>query len=291
MIVKFIDMHSHWSTERGYVLRTPEELAQQIKTWRSEPKYRTEDEMATDLRAAGVKVILDLSFTKKLPIEETAELHDYAFSVQKKYPDCVLGNWIQLRPESGVSTLREFRRCVDANAGFLGLGISGAGGAPASDPVWKPFYDLCSEANVPVLIFVGHTGLGAGLPGGGGIILDDCHPRHLDRVAATNPKLKIIAGRPAWPWQTEMISILLHKPNVWCELHGWSPKYFTPELKREIPGRLRRKIMFGADYPLFTYERLERDWRSFELPDDVLADVFVNNAEKFLANVRGGHGS
>ena len=94
MIVKFIDMHSHWSTERGYVLRTPEELAQQIKTWRSEPKYRTEDEMATDLRAAGVKAILDLSFTKKLPIEETAELHDYAFSVQKKYPDCVLGNWI-----------------------------------------------------------------------------------------------------------------------------------------------------------------------------------------------------
>ncbi len=82
--VKFIDMHSHWSTERGYVLRTPEELAQQIKTWRSEAKYRTEDEQAADLRAAGVKADPRLSFTKKLPIEETAELHDYAFAVQQK---------------------------------------------------------------------------------------------------------------------------------------------------------------------------------------------------------------
>ena len=31
-----------------------------------------------------------------------------------------------------------------------------------------------------------------------------------------------------------MIAVLLHKPNVWCELHGWSPKFFTEELKREI---------------------------------------------------------
>ena len=31
-----------------------------------------------------------------------------------------------------------------------------------------------------MLIFVGTTGLGAGLPGGDGVILDHCHPRHLD---------------------------------------------------------------------------------------------------------------
>jgi predicted TIM-barrel fold metal-dependent hydrolase len=48
-------------------------------------------------------------------------------------------------------------------------------------------------------------------------------------------ELTIIAARPAWPWQSEMIAVLLHKPNVWHELHGWSPKYFTDELKRDIP--------------------------------------------------------
>ena len=56
-------------------------------------------------------------------------------------------------------------------------------------------------------------------------------------TAALAPDLKIIAGRPAWPWQDEMIAILLHKPNVWNELHGWSPKYLTDALKRDIRSR------------------------------------------------------
>ncbi len=28
-----------------------------------------------------------------------------------------------------------------------------------------------------------------------------------------------------------MIAVMLHKPNVWNELHGWSPKYFTDALQ------------------------------------------------------------
>ena len=61
---------------------------------------------------------------------------------------------------------------------------------------------------------------------------------------------------------------------------------FTPDLKHEIPRRLRERVMFGADYPLFTYERLVRDWRSEGYAEDVLEDVFVNNAEHFLAEVK-----
>jgi predicted TIM-barrel fold metal-dependent hydrolase len=128
--------------------------------------------------------------------------------------------------------------------------------------------------------------LGAGLPGGDGILLDDCHPRHLDRVAAKHPQLQIVAARPGWPWQAETIAVLMHKRNIWYEVHGWSPKYFTPDLKHEIPRRLRERVMFGADYPLFTYERLVRDWRSEGYAEDVLEDVFVNNAERFLAQVK-----
>ena len=99
-------------------------------------------------------------------------------------------------------------------------------------------------------------GLGAGLPGGGGVILDDCHPRHLDWVAAHYPELKIVAARPGWPWQTETIAVLMHKRNIWYELHGWSPKYHTADLKHDIPRRLKDRVMFGGDYPLFGYERL-----------------------------------
>ena len=139
--------------------------------------------------------------------------------------------------------------------------------------------------DVPALVFVGTTGLGAGFPGGKGILLDHCHPRHLDQVAARYPEFKVLAARPAWSWQTEMIAVLLHKANVWYELHGWSPKYLTDDLKREIAGRLKDQVMFGADYPLLSYERLIGDWRNLGYEDEVLEKVFHRNAEAFLAGL------
>jgi len=284
--MKMIDIHSHWGTKRGYTLRTEEELAQQKKTWNSEPKYATEDEMADYFRRSDVRAVLDFGFTKFIPLDQARGVHDYGFDTERAHPDAIIGHWIHIDPHTGVDGVRELRRCIDRAPGFIGFAVSGSGSGPPSDPAWKPFYDLCIEAKIPALIFVGTTGLGAGLPGGAGIVLDDCHPRHLDHVAASYPQLQIVAARPGWPWQAETIALLMHKRNIWYEVHGWSPKYFTPDLKHEIPRRLRERVMFGADYPLFTYERLVRDWRSEGYAENVLADVFVNNAERFLAQVK-----
>jgi predicted TIM-barrel fold metal-dependent hydrolase len=282
--MQVIDMHAHWATTRGYPFQTEAELVQQEVTFRSKPRFRTEEEMAADLRAFGVRVILDFGFTKSMSPEEASEVHDYGFEVQGRCPDVILGHWIHAQPGPANNWLKEFRRCLDKGRqrGFIGLNVQGSGGPPASDDSWDPFYRLCIEADIPALIYVGTTGLGAGLPGGNGIELENCHPRHVDRVAARYPELRILAGRPAWPWQSEMIAILLHKPNVWYELHGWSPKYFSSELCREIPRRLRDRVMFGSDYPLFSYERLLSDWKALGLDDDMLAKVLVQNARRFL---------
>jgi predicted TIM-barrel fold metal-dependent hydrolase len=122
-----------------------------------------------------------------------------------------------------------------------------------------------------------------------GVRLDASHPRHLDEVAATHPELVIVASHPAWPWQTEMIAILLHKTSVWYELYGWSPRYFTPDLKLEIGRRLQDRVMFGADSPLLSYDRLFSDWAAEGYMEDVRAKVLRQNAETFLATVgRGG---
>jgi len=284
--MKMIDIHSHWGTRRGYTLRTDEELAQQKKTWNSEPKYATEDQMADYFRRSNVRAVLDFGFTKFIPLDEARAVHDYGFETERAHADAIIGHWIHIDPHTGLEGVRELRRCIENAPGFIGFAVSGSGSGPPSDPAWKPFYELCIEAKIPALIFVGTTGLGAGLPGGDGILLDDCHPRHLDQVAAKHPQLKIVAARPGWPWQAETIAVLMHKRNIWYEVHGWSPKYFTPDLKHEIPRRLRERVMFGADYPLFTYERLVRDWRSEGYAEEVLEDVFVNNAERFLARVR-----
>jgi hypothetical protein len=286
--VTIFDMHSHWGTRRGYAFQTPEELAQQRRVFRSDPRYVTEAEMAGHFRALNVRAILDLGVRAPAPIEAQRELHEYAFATQRQFPDVIAGHWLHADPRLGRAALTEFERCLASGAGFVGLSVPGAGfNVPATDPSYEPFYRLCAEARVPVLMMVGTTGLGAGRPGGGGVILDASHPRHVDAVAATHPDLTIVASRPAWPWQTEMIAILLHKPNVWYEVHGWSPKYFAPDLKQEIGRRLRDRVMFGADYPFFAYERLIADWQAEGYGAEVLDKVFHGNAEALFASLQG----
>lgn len=280
-----IDVHSHWGTRRGYVLQTEAELAQQRATWRSEPTYHTEAEMAQYFRDNDVKAILDFGFSKFRPLDEMRALHDYAFETERTHGDVILGHWFHIDPKMGADGVRELRRCIDRRIGFVGYAVSGSLSPPASDSSYDPYYKLCIEAGIPVLIFVGTTGLGAGLPGGGGVILDHCHPRHLDLVAARHPELTIVAARPGWPWQAETIAVLMHKRNIWYELHGWSPKYHTPDLKHEIPRRLKDRIMFGGDYPLFTYDRLVREWRAEGYPEDVLDNLFFRNARRFAESL------
>ena len=196
--MRLFDLHSHWGTESGYVLRTQDALAQQKSTWNSTPKYDTEEEMAAYLRANKVR-----------------PLHDYAIETQARFADCIFGNWVQLDPRLGKAGADEFERCILASKGFVSFCVSSSGtGFPASDPIYHPFYEVAMAHHRPVLVLVGHTGAGAGLRGGGGIKLDLCHPRYVDELAIDFPDLQIVTGRPAWPWQDEMISIMIHKPNV-----------------------------------------------------------------------------
>jgi predicted TIM-barrel fold metal-dependent hydrolase len=277
--VKLFDLHSHWPTRRGYVLRTAEALAQQRRTWGSEPQYASEEEMALYLREHGVRTILDFGFTKTLPLDEIRGLHDYAIEVQATYPDAIFGNWLQIDPRTGRAGADEFRRCAAASRGFVGICISAPGmGFPASDPVYDPFVEASIELGRPVLVLVGTTGTGAGLPGGGGVVLEHAHPRYIDALSARQPKLTIIAGRNPWPWADEMVAVMLHKPDVWIEFHGWSPKYLPPSFRHEIPRRLKSRVMFGADYPLFTYARLVADWEAQGFDEATLARLFRDNA-------------
>jgi hypothetical protein len=230
--------------------------------------------------------MLDLGVRMSQTVEEARSLHDYAFATQREHSDVILGHWLHVDPRHGRAAVDELDRCLRAAPAVVGLGVPGSGfNVPADDPSYEPLYRLCAEARAPVLIMVGTTGLGAGQPGGGGVRLDASHPRHLDEVAARHPELIIVASRPAWPWQTEMIAILLHKTSVWYELHGWSPRYFTPDLKLEIGRRLQDRVMFGADYPLLGYERLLGDWRAEGYAGDVLDKVLRRNAEAFLATL------
>jgi hypothetical protein len=61
-----------------------------------------------------------------------------------------------------------------------------------------------------------------------------------------------------------MIAILRHKPNVYNDLSGWSPRYIPPALLTEAAGRLNAKFLFGSDYPFIPPDRWLRDFAALE---------------------------
>src|SRR5262249_45411528 len=92
------------------------------------------------------------------------------------------------------------------------------------DPRARPMFAAIDALRAPVMIDVGTTGMGAGMPGGHGAIIRHAHPSAIDELAAAFPELTIVAAHPGWPWIDEMTAVALHKGNVYWELSGWAPK-------------------------------------------------------------------
>jgi predicted TIM-barrel fold metal-dependent hydrolase len=151
-----------------------------------------------------------------------------------------------------------------------------------NDRVAYPLYEVIEEAGLPALFHTGHSGIGSGLPGGGGVRLKYSNPIYVDDVAADFPAMPIVLAHPSFPWQDEALSIAMHKPEVHIDLSGWSPKYFPPQLVRYANTLLKRQVLFGSDYPMITPERWLRDFEQLEIDPEVKPLILKENAARLL---------
>jgi len=152
----------------------------------------------------------------------------------------------------------------------------------ANDRVAYPFYELVDAAKLPVIFHTGHSGIGTGMPGGGGVRLKYGNPMDIDDVAVDFPNMPIILAHPSFPWQDEAISICLHKPQVYIDLSGWSPKYFSPILIQYANTLLKHKMLFGSDFPLIKPDRWLADFEKIAIRDDVRPLILKENAVRLL---------
>jgi predicted TIM-barrel fold metal-dependent hydrolase len=145
-----------------------------------------------------------------------------------------------------------------------------------------PLYEVIAEARLPALFHTGHSGIGSGVPGGGGLRLKYSNPIYVDDVAADFPEMPIVLAHPSFPWQDEALSIAMHKPEVYIDLSGWSPKYFPPQLIQYTNTLLKHQVLFGSDYPMITPERWLEDFERLDIRDDVRPLVLKENAARLL---------
>jgi uncharacterized protein len=187
-----------------------------------------------------------------------------------------------INPHRGAAGVEEARRLVGSGA-VRGLKLH----PPVqefvpSDRLAYPLYEVFAEAKLPVLFHTGHSGIGTGMRGGGGIRLKYGHPMPIDDVAVDFPDMPIIMAHPSFPWQDEAISICMHKPQVYIDLSGWSPKYFSPTLVQYANTVLKHKVLFGSDYPWITPEKWMADFATIPIKDEVRPLIMKENAAKLF---------
>ncbi|KAF0186515.1 MAG: amidohydrolase 2 [Alphaproteobacteria bacterium] len=145
-----------------------------------------------------------------------------------------------------------------------------------------PIYEVIAEHGLPAIFHTGHSGIGSGMRGGGGIRLKYGQPILVDDVAVDFPDIKVVLAHPSWPWTDEALSMALHKPNVYIDLSGWSPKYFPPQIVRYANTQLGHKFLFGSDFPLITPDRWMKDFREAGFRENIHQDIFKGNAARVL---------
>jgi predicted TIM-barrel fold metal-dependent hydrolase len=206
--------------------------------------------------------------------------NDEILALAAENPDFMIA-FSSVDPTRGADAVAEAKRLI--KAGTRGFKLH----PPvqqfhANDRAVYPFYEVINEARLPVIFHTGHSGIGTGMCGGGGIRLKHGNPMDIDDVAVDFPDMPIILAHPSFPWQDEALSICLHKPQVFIDLSGWSPKYFPPSLIQYANTLLRQKMLFGSDFPFITPERWLADFEKTAIREDVRPLILKENARRLF---------
>ncbi|MBO0681869.1 MAG: amidohydrolase [Candidatus Dormibacteraeota bacterium] len=276
-----IDVHAHVLTSTAGRSVSEGSAQDAVAGYFGRTERPTLPEMAAFYRERRMACVAftvdDASFSGEEPPVSNEEVAELA----AQYSDTVIP-FASVDPHRGRAGVRLARRLIED------YGVRGFKFHPSqqvfvpSDRLAYPLYEVIAEHRLPALFHTGQTGVGAGQPGGGGIRLEYANPIYLDDVAADFPEMPIILAHPSFPWQEQALSVASHKPQVYIDLSGWSPKYFPPILVQYANTLLRHKVLFGSDFPVMSPDRWLADFEQLPIKPEVRPLILKENAVKLL---------
>ncbi|MFD1913737.1 amidohydrolase family protein [Halodurantibacterium flavum] len=195
----------------------------------------------------------------------------------------VLIPFASIDPAKGRAGAREARRLVRE------FGVRGFKFHPTmqgfypNDRSAYVMYEAIAEEGAIALFHTGQTGVGSGMRGGMGMRLKYSNPMFIDDVAVDFPDMPIVMAHPSFPWTEEALSVATHKPNVYIDMSGWSPRYFPEIFVKYANTILRKKMLFGSDWPAITPDRWLSDFEKIDIRDEVRPLILKENARKLLS--------
>ena len=277
--MKAIDIHAHIPRMPGLSEYGIEPGLRQM--FRMTDESISIEKMVETYRAIDTMAVI-FSVDAETETGDLPDPNDYVAQTVESYPDVFVG-FCSVDPRKGKAAVEELERSV------LSLGLRGLKLHPIhqaffpDDPAFIPLFAKAEELGIPVLMHSGYAAAGANAPGGGGFELAYSRPiPHVDSLAARYPDLTIIMAHPAWPWIQEQVAVALHKANVFIDLSGWAPRYIPKDLIAEASGRLRKKVLFGSDYPYISPVTWLEQFQELDIRDEARPLILHDNAARIL---------
>jgi len=274
-----IDVHTHaWKSALQVDDKPTEQESAMGRYFRYQPQHQTVPEMAELYRKLKMAFVV---FTVDSPREVRKITNEEIAELAHQHGDVAIP-FASINPHRGAEGVAAARRLIGDYK------VKGFKFHPTvqeffpNDRLAYPLYEAIAEARLPALFHTGQTGIGAGTRGGGGLRLKYSNPLCLDDVAADFPDMPIVLAHPSFPWQEEALSVATHKPQVYIDLSGWSPKYFPPILVQYANTLLKDKILFGSDYPVLHPEKWVEEFDKLPIKPEVRTKIMKENAARLL---------
>lgn len=126
--------------------------------------------------------------------------------------------------------------------GFKGLKIYPPCGYSPSDPSMYPFYEICQQQKIPVLMHVGGTSPV--------FELDMASPILVDKAARDFGDVNFILAHGAVAYTHECVMLASSRANIYIDISTYQ-KLPVAHLNHVFSKGINHKIIFGTDWPIF----------------------------------------
>ena len=241
---------------------------------------KTDEAFAALFAKQQVKALL-IGWHPSTVKEETRVSNEFVLELAVKYPDSFAGVLASI-DMGGERSEERAKQAQELAAKPLVKGFKFHPPDQGFYPNDRKHYDLwevLEASGKPVMFHTGFTVLGADSDGGQGIALDYGRPIHLDTLARDFPRMKIIAAHPGWPWQEELLGVLMHKKNIYVDTSGYLAEQLPELFQRAIRGRLQDKALFGTDFPYVDLATALSSFEKLGLKDAIKEKILLSNAQ------------
>ena len=271
----FIDFHVHPPVEALLTGPIAPYLGPLSDRTGTDLETLTTDEVADYYRERRGKAVLlgwdTETITKRRPFSS----EDVAAMVAA-HPDIFYGLG-SIDPARGARAVAGVHSAARLGLSGLAFHPVGQGFDPASRAAF-PIYETASEHGLVCLFHTGSSRLGAGMPGGSGLLLSHGDPRSVDEVAAAFPDLQIVIAHLGRLWRDEAVAVAAHKANVWLNLVGEDAVAFAADAAQLDEDR----CLFGSDWCFASLDEALAGWKPGSIDEATRQRVLLGNATRLL---------